>query len=205
MADRGTGKRSFGALVLQALTMIAVLSCYAWVFAAEHGGGGAHGPSTALWWDLVWRILNFTILAVVLFKVLKKPLSSLLSGRQASLKDKFDELDKQKAEAEGKYAEYEKKLATIEQEVKTVVQGYIEQGEAEKNRIIEEAHKAAGLIKQQAQFAIEQEMNRARLALRAEVADLSVKLAEELIKKNITEADHKQLIDEYIAKVVHTN
>jgi len=149
--------------------------------------------------------MNFTILAAVLFKVLKKPVSDLLSSRQASIKENFDELDAKKGEAEKKYAEYEKKLSTIEQEVKKVVQEYIEQGEAEKKRIIEEAQKAAELIKKQAHFAVDQEMKRAKVALSAEVAALSVKLAEDLIKKNLNESDHKKLIDEYIAKVVHTN
>ncbi len=205
MADRSTGKRCLWVLALQALTVMSVLVCGTLVFASAPGGGSVHGYSSELWWNLVWRVLNFSILAVVLYKVLKNPISKLLSSRQASIKEKFDELDVQKAEAERKYAEYEKKLSTIEQEVKKVVQEYIEQGEAEKKRIIEEAQKTAEAIKKQAQFAIEQELKRAKLALSAETAELSVKLAEELIKKSIEDADHKRLIDEYIAKVVHTN
>ncbi|MEW6327366.1 MAG: F0F1 ATP synthase subunit B [Thermodesulfobacteriota bacterium] len=200
MADRSNSKRFF---IVQALTIILVLLYYTIVFASGHGE--EHGYSSELWWNLVWRTLNFAILAAVLFKVLKKPVSNLLYGRQASIKDKFDELDAKKTEAEKKYAEYEKKLSTIEQEAKKVVQEYIEQGEAEKKQIMEEAHKTAELIKKQAQFAVEQEMEQARLALRAEAGELSVKLAEELIRKNFNEADHKRLIDEYIAKVVHTN
>ncbi|MFZ5995086.1 MAG: F0F1 ATP synthase subunit B [Thermodesulfobacteriota bacterium] len=203
MADQSNGKRFFTVSVAQALTIISVLLYYTTVFASGHGEG--HGYSSELWWDLVWRTMNFTILAAVLFKVLKKPVSNLLSGRQASIKDNFDELDVKKSEAEKRYAEYERKLSTIEQEAKKVIQEYIEQGEAEKKRIIEDAEKTAESIKRQAQFAVEQEMKRAKLVLSAEAAELSVKLAEDLIKKNLNESDHKKLIDEYIAKVVHTN
>jgi len=203
MADQSNGKRFFIVIVAQALTIISVLLYYTTVFASGHGEG--HGYSSVLWWDLVWRTMNFTILAAVLFKVLKKPVSNLLSGRQASIKDNFDELDVKKSEAEKRYAEYERKLSTIEQEAKKVIQEYIEQGEAEKKRIIEDAEKTAESIKKQAQFAVEQEMKRAKLVLSAEAAELSVKLAEDLIKKNLNESDHKKLIDEYIAKVVHTN
>ncbi|MDP2993281.1 MAG: ATP synthase F0 subunit B, partial [Deltaproteobacteria bacterium] len=91
------------------------------------------------------------------------------------------------------------------QEAKKVIQEYIEQGEAEKKRIIEDAEKAAESIRKQAQFAVEQEMKRAKRALSAEAAELSVKLAEDIIKKNLNESDHRKLINEYIAKVVHTN
>src|SRR4030042_5645820 len=203
MADQSNGKRFFIVIAAQALTIISVLLYYTTVFASGHGEG--HGYSSVLWWDLVWRTMNFTILAAVLFKVLKKPVSNLLSGRQASIKDNFDELDVKKSEAEKRYAEYERKLSTIEQEAKKVIQEYIEQGEAEKKRIIEDAEKTAESIKKQAQFAVEQEMKRAKLVLSAEAAELSVKLAEDLIKKNLNESDHKKLINEYIAKVVHTN
>ncbi|MDD5153791.1 MAG: F0F1 ATP synthase subunit B [Desulfovibrionales bacterium] len=203
MADQSNGKRFFIVIAAQALTIISVLLYYTTVFASGHGEG--HGYSSVLWWDLVWRTMNFTILAAVLFKVLKKPVSNLLSGRQASIKDNFDELDVKKSEAEKRYAEYERKLSTIEQEAKKVIQEYIEQGEAEKKRIIEDAEKTAESIKKQAQFAVEQEMKRAKLVLSAEAAELSVKLAEDLIKRNLNESDHKKLIDEYIAKVVHTN
>ncbi|MDD5451446.1 MAG: F0F1 ATP synthase subunit B [Desulfovibrionales bacterium] len=203
MGDQSNGKRFFIVIAAQALTIISVLLYYTTVFASGHGEG--HGYSSVLWWDLVWRTMNFTILAAVLFKVLKKPVSNLLSGRQASIKDNFDDLDVKKSEAEKRYAEYERKLSTIEQEAKKVIQEYIEQGEAEKKRIIEDAEKTAESIKKQAQFAVEQEMKRAKLVLSAEAAELSVKLAEDLIKKNLNESDHKKLIDEYIAKVVHTN
>ncbi|MEW5948254.1 MAG: F0F1 ATP synthase subunit B [Thermodesulfobacteriota bacterium] len=203
MADQSNGKRFFIVSAAQALTIISVLLYYTTVFASGHGEG--HGYSSELWWDLVWRTMNFTILAAVLFKVLKKPVSNLLSGRQASIKDNFDALDVKKSEAEKRYAEYERKLSTIEEEAKKVIQEYIEQGEAEKKRIIEDAEKTAESIKKQAQFAVEQEMKRAKLVLSAEAAELSVKLAEDLIKKNLNESDHKKLIDEYIAKVVHTN
>lgn len=202
MIDQGRSKRSLG-IALQILTVMLVLLVCGLAFASEAGGG--HEYRSELWWDLVWRVLNFTILAVVLYKVLKKPVSTLLTGRQASIKENFNELDAKKAEAEKRYAEYEKKLTTVEQEVKKIAEEYIAQGEAEKKRIIEEAQKAAELIKKQGQFAIEQAMKQARLALNAEVAEFSVKLAEDLIKKNLNEADHKRLIDEYIAKVVHTN
>ncbi|MDP2798940.1 MAG: ATP synthase F0 subunit B, partial [Deltaproteobacteria bacterium] len=140
MADRSNGKRFF-IVAAQTLTVMSVLLYYTMVFASGQSGG--HGYSSKLWWDLVWRAMNFTILAAVLFKILKKPIGNLLSGRQASIKDKFDELDVKKSEAEKRYAEYERKLSTIEQEAKKVIQEYIEQGEAEKRRIIEEAQKAA--------------------------------------------------------------
>ena len=44
-------------------------------------------------------------------------------------------------------------------------------------------------------------MARACVDLRAEAAHLALKLAEELLTKNVTAADQKRLVDEYMQKV----
>lgn len=198
-------------LSLVVLLTLALLGFGVMVFASEHGAGGheaaggGHGYGPEKVWDLVYRVMNFGVLAVALTWALKKPMGKLLSDRQAGIKQKFADLEAQKVEMEKLYAEHERKLATVEQEAKKIMQEYVEQGKAEKERIIQEALKAADLIKKQADLAVQQEVKRAKLVLSAEVAQHAVKLAEGLIKKNIDQSDHQRLIDDYIAKVVHKN
>ncbi len=55
---------------------------------------------------------------------------------------------------------------------------------------------------EQAQLTIRQEIQKSNQALREEVAELSVKMAEDILRKNITDNDQKVLIGEYLAKVV---
>jgi F-type H+-transporting ATPase subunit b len=76
------------------------------------------------------------------------------------------------------------------------------QGLAEKERIIGDALKAAAKMKEDAQKRMDQEAKKARLELRAEAVRLSVEIAEEILKKQITAADHAGMVEDYIDKVV---
>ena len=181
-------------LALAALMVISTLA-----YASSGSEGGSLSPAKLK--DLLWRVLNFAVLAVVLFKVLSKPIANGLRARQQSIKEQFTDLEERKAEADTAYQTFEEKLSSIDGEVSDIIQSAIAQGEAEKNRIIEEANRAAEDIKRQAEMAIQHELAEAKLRLREEVANQAVVMAEELIKKNLQETDQVKLIEDYLAKV----
>ena len=60
-------------------------------------------------------------------------------------------------------------------------------------------------MKEDAQARIEQELQKASAQLRGEAVQLSVKMAEDILKRNITEKDHETMIKEYLDKVVTKN
>jgi F-type H+-transporting ATPase subunit b len=190
-------KIAFAALALVALAGLAYASS-----GAEGGHGGAGGSlSPAKLKDLLWRTLNFAILIIVLVKVLSKPIANGLRARQQSIREQFTDLEARKAEADKTYKTYEEKLAAIDQEVNEIIQSAIAQGEAEKERIIDEANRAAADIKRQAEMAIQHELAEAKMRLREQVANQAVVMAEELIRKNLQQADQVKLIEDYLSKV----
>ena len=194
-------------LTISLIIFFAVLTTGAILFAATGGGHGAPaGPTfwgipTAKWWDLLWRTLNFAVLAIVLAKLLSKPIANGLKGRRQSIREEFENLEDRKAEADKVYQEYEEKLSSIEQEIDAIIKNAIAQGEAEKERIIEDGKRAAQDMKRQAEMAIQHELAEAKLKLREDVANQAVVLAEELIRKNLQEPDQVKLIEDYLAKV----
>lgn len=185
------------------LAVIALIATSSLVYASSGAEAGPTfwGVPTAKWWDLLWRTLNFAVLLIVLIKVLTKPIANGLRARQQSIKEQFTDLEERKVEADSAYQTYEEKLASIDQEVSDIIQSAIAQGETEKSRIIDEASRAAEDIKRQAEMAIQHELAEAKLQLREEVANQAVVMAEELIKKNLQEADQVKLIEDYLAKV----
>jgi F-type H+-transporting ATPase subunit b len=50
---------------------------------------------------------------------------------------------------------------------------------------------------------MEQELKKASGQLRSEAVVLSVQMAEEILKKNITAQDHEAMVKEYMDKVVN--
>jgi F-type H+-transporting ATPase subunit b len=87
-------------------------------------------------------------------------------------------------------------------ETKKIVDELIAEGELEKEKIIKAAHREAEYIQQQAQIAIQQEIQAARDSLKEEVADLSVAAAQDLIQKKIKAEDQQRLVQEFMTKVV---
>jgi F-type H+-transporting ATPase subunit b len=188
--------------ILSVFAFLALLVTAATVFASAAPTGPTFwGIPTTKWWDLLWRTLNFAILAIVLAKLLSKPIANALKGRQQSIREEFEDLEDRKAEADKVYQEYEEKLSSIKQEIDEIINNAIAQGEAEKERIIEDGKRAAQDMTRQAEMAIQHELAEAKLKLREDVANQAVVMAEELIKKNLQETDQVKLIEDYLAKV----
>lgn len=168
-----------------------------------HGAAAAHGgETTARLLDLLYRSINFIIFFVVLFILLRKPLKQALANRRGSIKAELEELEAKKEQANKEYQALEKRIANIKEEREVILAEFKAEGEKEQKKIIDNAQKVASRIVEQAQATIQQEIQKANLVLRQDLAEMAVQMAEEIIKKNITENDQKVLIGEYLAKVV---
>ncbi|MEW6186472.1 MAG: F0F1 ATP synthase subunit B [Thermodesulfobacteriota bacterium] len=172
--------------------------------AAGHGAEAAHGggETTERLLDLLYRSINFIIFFGVLFFLLRKPLKQALADRRESIQKELADLEARKEEAQQEYQALEKRISNIKEEREAILVEYKAEAEKEKQKIIDNAQKMAARIVDQAQVTIQQEMQKASLALRQEMSDTAVRMAEEILKKNITDNDQKVLIGEYLAKVV---
>lgn len=87
------------------------------------------------------------------------------------------------------------------QEVTELQQKIAREGEAERKRIIERAKDEGDRIIKQAQLVAEQEVKKGRAVLKKEMVDLSVELAENLLKEAAQPRDQERLVKDYIEKV----
>ena len=156
-------------------------------------------------WGLIWKATNFTILVVLLYKLLANRIKTYFKSRSLSIENAVREAEKTKKEAEKKYEELKEKLQNIDKEAENIAELFRKEGLAEKERIIESAKKEAEKIKRQAVQTIEQEVARAKGMIRKEVAESIFKTAADLISKKQNDNDNKKIIKEYIEKVVKLN
>jgi len=161
----------------------------------QHGAKGWVSTDT-------YRVMNFAVLAVGLFFILRKPVSQALRDRIKGIETQLGELEEKKRSAEKSLAEYSARLSLLDQEAEKIINGYIKQGEEAKARILEEAKISAQKFEEQARRNIEQEFKKARLALQEDIFEKAITKAEEIIKTRITGEDQDRLIDEYLDKVV---
>lgn len=165
---------------------------------------GGHGAEAATRWVATdtYRVMNFVVLAAVLFILLRKPVSQVLKNRIKGIQDQLHDLEIRKKEAERVLAEYEERLMRLDQEAEKIVAEYVRQGEEARGRIIREAQAAADKVEEQARRNIDHEFAIAKMKLKGEVLEKALIKAEEKIKNRITPDDQKKLVDEYLEKVV---
>lgn len=171
------------------------------VFASAEGGHDQAAPKGWVKTD-TFRVMNFTVLAVVLFFVLRKPVSQALNARIKGIKDELETLENKKKEAEVQLAEYNEKLSLLEGEAARLIEEYVKQGEEAKVRIIKEAESTAVKLEEQAKRHIEQEFKQAKNQLKEEILQVALVKAEEIIKAKISSEDQDRLVDDYLEKVV---
>jgi F-type H+-transporting ATPase subunit b len=193
--------KSIWPILLITLTL-ALLVTLSTVYASE-GSEGGHEKSQ--WFEFGWKTLDFIILVGFLYWLLADKIKVFFVGRRQEIKDSMENAAKQKAEAESKYREYSEKIDKASQEIDGIIEMIKAQGVAEKQKIVEDAGRVAQKMKEDAQARIEQEFNKASYQLRSEAVSLSVQMAEEILKKNITAQDHEVMVKEYMDKVVNKN
>lgn len=178
-----------------------VESAYAASQESTHEGGHQKDRSADLL-DLLYRFINFTLLVVILFIVIKKtkPMD-ILSARREDIKQKLEDLKREKKEAEERYLDMEKQLKDFEGKRRDIIDQFRKEGLAEKERIIEDAKVKVDHIIEQSELYIQQEIQYARESLKQEVVDLATQKAKEIIAKEIDDKDQDQLVNEFIERV----
>jgi F-type H+-transporting ATPase subunit b len=171
------------------------------VFASAEGGNDQ--AASKGWVKTDWfRVMNFSVLAIALFFVLKKPLSQALNARIKGIKDELETLEAKKKEAETQLAGYNEKLSQLEGQAERLIEEYVQQGEEAKVRIIKEAENTALKLEEQAKRHIEHEFKQAKSQLQEEILQVALVKAEEIIKAKISSEDQERLVDDYLEKVV---
>lgn len=153
-------------------------------------------PST-----LIFALINFFILLFCLKKFLYKPLFNMLDERASNIAKNVDEAEKAREEANALKAEYEDSLKEAQTKAQEIIQNANKLGEETRAEIVAKAREEAARAADKAREEINREKEQALKDLRAEVADLAVDAAGKIIGRNVTVADHENLVNEFIKEV----
>lgn len=186
-----------GSIMMVIMTML--FFCYIGVSLAS-----SEGETKSKGWVATdtYKVMNFGVLAIGLFLLMRKPVSQALNSRISGIKEQLSELEEKKQAAEKQLAEYTEKFSSLEQETEKLIEDYIRQGNAAKARIINEAKKSAEKLEEQARRNIDHEFKQAKLELQQEILEKALEKSEKILKDKITAKDEEKLVDEYLDKVV---
>jgi F-type H+-transporting ATPase subunit b len=169
---------------------------------AEHPSGDEGGhhegidPKT-----LALQFLNFGVLLFLLIKFGGSAINKSLRARHDQLKADMEEANRLRLAAEARFKEQEKRLANLEGELEAMRQGILKEAESEKARIIAAAEEKARRVQDETRFQLEQQVKEAELRFRAEVAQAALKIADELLRRQVNGGDEQRLVQNFVAEL----
>ena len=150
----------------------------------------------------IWTILTFLILLGVLAKFAWNPLLKMLKDREDLIRSSLEDAEKAQTELANLNAEREE----IINKARSKAQSILSEGKVAASKLKDETLKAAKdqakSILTDAEKQIRIEKHKAIEEIKSEVVDLSLSVAEKLIKKNISREDNQTLIDESLENVM---
>lgn len=176
------------------------LAVASFVFASSGGGEGAE--HAAPWWkDYIWKIINFLLLFIILFKFAKKPMQNFFQKRTELIEKTLNEAKEAKALSLKALQEVEKRLKAKDAEIQAILAASKKSGEQERGSIIVESDRLKAKILEQAKTNIEYELKHAKEVIKAEAVELAMELAEKKLKEKLTKEEQEKLFEDSLMKI----
>ena len=152
-------------------------------------------------WTFLAQICNLMIQLVIFKKFLLKPIKQVIADRKAKADSEIADAQKLRTEAETMKAEYEQNLQNARTEANQIVTAAQKTATARSEEIVGEARAQAAALKQKAEADIAQERKKAVNEVKDEIGGIAMEIASKVVEREISEKDHKDLIDEFIKNV----
>ena len=146
---------------------------------------------------MFWTIVIFILLLLILKKFAWKPILKAVDDRNNSIKDALSSAEKAKEEMEQLSADNDKILTEARMERDSIIKEAREIKEKTISEAKSKATKEAEKIIIDAKQQIKNEQMKAMIELKNEIADISIQMAEKILKTELKDAkSQKKLIEE---------
>lgn len=149
----------------------------------------------------IWTIVTFLLLLTLLAKFAWRPLLQALEARQEAIRKSLDDAQHARQELERINQDSQRILSEARVEADAIVSRSRSDADRLRGELREQARSEAATIVKNAERQIQLETERARQQIRREAADLSVLIAEKLLRRNITKEDNEKLISEALSQI----
>jgi F-type H+-transporting ATPase subunit b len=151
---------------------------------------------------LALQLLNFGVLLAILIKFGGGALSKALASRHEQLKAEVAAASEARAQAEARLRKQEERLGGLEREIAAMRAGIKAEAEVEKAQLIAAAEDRAKRIREETAFVVDQQIKEAQVALRREVADNAMRIAEETLRRSVNAEDQRRMVEGFMSEVV---
>ena len=184
-------------LALTGAATSASLAFPALAFAEEKEGVAVILPDMV---ETVPMLIAFIVLVIILWKFGWPMFEAMLEKRERTITEALKKSEEARIESERVLAEYQSQLADAKAQAAQIIAEAKQTGEAVEANIKQKAEEEAATMIEKARAAIEAEKKAAMSDLQSSVADLSVDVASRLVGSDLSDADHRAIIERYISE-----
>ena len=175
------------------------------LFAGEGGGSWINNwlmPNTGL---TLWTIVTFLLLLFVLRWKAWGPLMDALDARATQIEESLSKAEKVTAEAEVQAEKNEAILQSARKEAQEIVSQAREAGDKLKSKLEADGKEQYDNMLNKAKDQINTEKQKALSEIKSTVVEIALQASEKVIKRNLTDADNKKMIEETVDKFKQAN
>ena len=169
----------------------------------EHAAEGEHHDESigGMILGMAWPVANFVIFVGLLYYFFNKPFTEYLASRSSTIRKDLVEAAALRSTATAQLTQIEQKLQAIPGEIAALRTRGAEEIKAEEQRIATAAAAERERLLDQTRREIDLQVRLAKREILEHAADLSVQLATDRIKKEVTPEDQARLVDRYLDQV----
>lgn len=166
--------------------------------ALASGGEGAHEASPTwlgvpMW---VWQSVNLAVFLFLLVYFLRRPLAKFFAGRRQEIDAALRKAEEDRRRAEETARSLSARLVELEAELERMRTKAAQEAQAEHTALLAEAQRDADRVVERARGEMDARVRAARKELTAYTGDLAVRLAKEILARDVTAEDQRRLLDE---------
>jgi F-type H+-transporting ATPase subunit b len=150
---------------------------------------------------LMSQLVNFTLLAVLLYLLLYKPVLRMLNQRKERIARSMADVDAAREAAAKAQQEYDRKVAEAQRKSQEIIAQAAQTGEQAGTEIKAAALREAETIRQQARTDAAQEKAQILADAQKQIADLSMLATERVLGQALDRDLQRKLIDQFLAEL----
>ena len=152
-------------------------------------------------WTMLFAWINLLILYLFLKKLAFQPLMDMITSRQKEIDDMYSDAESAKNTAGQLKAEYEEKIKVANEESEQILKNAVRRAQLKEEEILKEANEKAERTMERAHEQIALEKKQAINDVKNQVSAMAIGIASAVIERDVSENEHKDLIDDFISNM----
>lgn len=159
----------------------------------------------AYWNTQLVKFVNIGLVIGILFFFLSKPVKAFFQNRAKQIEEDLSAAARARQEAERRLEEVKLEVAELENKVESIKASAVEEGEAEKQRLISQARHESGRLISNAEREIENRIKSGKSELKSYATKLAVEKARMMIHEDLSDSENNKIIDETLKSIGGAN